>query len=63
MKCPHDSCGAWSRVLSTRNLITRRRECANGHRFTTTEVVKLESNDAQVIPCEAQGASPLQRQA
>lgn len=36
MKCPH--CGAWSTVLDTRNT-RRRRECANGHRFATVEVV------------------------
>ena len=37
MNCP--TCGAWSRVLSTRRGTLRRRECANGHRFTTREVV------------------------
>lgn len=35
MKCP--TCGAWSSVLATRGT-TRRRECANGHRFSTLEV-------------------------
>lgn len=35
MKCP--TCGAWSSVLETRG-VTRRRECANGHRFSTIEV-------------------------
>lgn len=39
MKCP--ICGAWCFVLSTRKGIIRRRECANGHRFTTIETVKL----------------------
>lgn len=37
MKCPE--CKAWTRVLSTRDGISRRRECANGHRFTTSEIV------------------------
>lgn len=36
MKCPH--CGAWSNVLETRTT-RRRRECANGHRFSTVEVL------------------------
>ena len=41
MICPH--CGAWAKVLSTRtqsggHLTRRRYECANEHRFTTTEV-------------------------
>jgi len=41
MKCP--TCGAWSLVKETRESPTfghtRRRECANEHRFTTQEVV------------------------
>ena len=36
MKCP--MCAAWSNVIETRNH-RRRRECGNGHRFTTQEVV------------------------
>lgn len=36
MKCP--ICSKWSTVLETRNH-SRRRECGNGHRFTTREVV------------------------
>ncbi len=36
MKCPQ--CGAWTEVLETRG-IKRRRECGNGHRFTTEEIV------------------------
>lgn len=36
MNCPR--CGAWTNVLATRGA-TRRRECGNGHRFTTVEVV------------------------
>jgi len=41
MKCP--TCGAWSIVKETRQSPTfgqtRRRECANEHRFTTQELV------------------------
>lgn len=36
MLCP--KCGARTAVLSTRHGITRRRQCANGHRFTTKEI-------------------------
>jgi len=34
MNCPE--CGAWSSVKQT-EMPRRRRECANGHRFTTQE--------------------------
>jgi transcriptional regulator NrdR family protein len=41
MKCPE--CGTWTEVLETRvtdkNQVTRRRECANTHRFRTYEIV------------------------
>lgn len=40
MKCPE--CGAWSTVVETRSSpvrYRRRRECGNGHNFTTEEVV------------------------
>ena len=41
MKCPQ--CGAWSLVKQTKNSptfgYTRRRECANEHRFSTQEVI------------------------
>ena len=41
MKCPE--CGAWSLVKQTKKSptfgYTRRRECANEHRFTTQEVI------------------------
>ena len=41
MKCP--TCGAWTLVKQTTTSptfgYTRRRECANEHRFTTQEVV------------------------
>jgi Zn ribbon nucleic-acid-binding protein len=42
--CPQ--CGAWTRVLSTRNGNIRRRECANSHRFFTEEKVLGLSNTA-----------------
>ena len=40
MKCPE--CGAWTEVRETKkirhtNILKRRRECGNGHRFTTHE--------------------------
>lgn len=35
MNCPE--CGAWSVVLDTRGP-RRRRECGNGHRFSTIEI-------------------------
>ena len=38
MNCPE--CGAWSVILETRSSpvrYRRRRECANGHKFTTEE--------------------------
>jgi DNA-binding NarL/FixJ family response regulator len=42
VKCPH--CGAWSEVLSTREAqewaTRRRRECGNGHKFSTYEVLQ-----------------------
>ena len=42
MKCP--ICNAWTEVKDTRESgefqTTRRRECANGHRFSTVELVK-----------------------
>jgi transcriptional regulator NrdR family protein len=40
MKCPHPNCGAWARVLSTRESgdgVRRRHECANLHRFSSVE--------------------------
>lgn len=39
MSCP--VCEAWTQVLRTDGL-QRRRECANGHRFNTVEVVVPE---------------------
>jgi transcriptional regulator NrdR family protein len=42
MNCPN--CGAWSSVKETRSdkaktMYRRRRECANGHKFTTEEKI------------------------
>lgn len=37
--CPE--CGKWTEVIETRayeNHVKRRRECGNGHRFTTQEI-------------------------
>ena len=42
MKCP--TCKAWSSVKDTRDT-RRRRECANGHRFSTEEVAVDEARD------------------
>ena len=36
LSCP--TCGAWTRVLETRGII-RKRECANNHRFYTSETL------------------------
>ena len=52
MNCPE--CGAWSVILETRSSTTRyrrRRECGNGHKFTTEEItvspetIKQEGRD------------------
>ena len=53
MKCP--LCGAPTDVLETRGVV-RRRECFNGHRFTTDEVVRVK----QAQPPQSQ---PTNRQA
>lgn len=47
MSCPQ--CGAWTLVKQTRTntkatLVTRRYECANGHRFTTEEKIKDDAS-------------------
>ncbi len=43
MKCP--TCGAWTIVMESRHG-TRRRECANLHRFTTQENVVTTGRSA-----------------
>ena len=45
MSCPQ--CGAWAQIKETRtnkdkNIVTRRYECGNMHRFSTEERVKDE---------------------
>ena len=46
MICNQPQCKAWTRVLETRhkydNETYRRYECANGHRFSTMERVKVD---------------------
>lgn len=46
MTCPH--CGAWTEVKETRG-VRRRRECGNGHRFTTIEQVVNDKTKMQVL--------------
>ena len=50
MNCPE--CGAWTTVKETRLTVMRyrrRRECGNGHKFTTEEVVvPQEQLDAEL---------------
>jgi len=44
MNCPE--CGAWSTVIETRSSpirYRRRRECGNGHKFTTEETIVSSS--------------------
>ena len=53
MKCPQ--CGAWTLIKQTRtnvkgNVVTRRYECANMHRFSTEERVKDELLRLRVQP-------------
>lgn len=50
MKCPQ--CGAWALIKETRtkkteNVVTRRYECANLHRFTTEEKVKNDTSKSR----------------
>jgi len=60
MKCPE--CNKWTDVLETRpirntNIIYRRRECGNGHRFVTHEIFhKLIKNEKTTHP-KNQGTS------
>lgn len=51
MNCP--KCDAWSEVLETRKGSQRRRQCANGHRFSTVEVRRED------IPTPAQRIESL----
>lgn len=57
MKCPH--CNAVSNVLSTRATkqgSTRRRECFNGHRFTTHGAPADHSQTAVTLPLDLANA-------
>lgn len=47
MRCPE--CGVWSRVLETRSDI-RARECANGHRWKSQEVVLVVGGKPRLSP-------------
>jgi transcriptional regulator NrdR family protein len=50
MKCP--ACGAWSEVKDTRQqkgYTTRRRICANEHRFTTKEFLWAVANKDAIL--------------
>lgn len=58
MKCPQ--CGAWAliketRTRVTRNVVVRRYECANLHRFSTEETVKctaVENPNAKTLTAQ-----------
>jgi transcriptional regulator NrdR family protein len=61
MKCPE--CGAWTEVRETRGP-RRRRECANGHRFSTEEVViksRKTKNDQKKMQLPTGKPVPLAR--
>jgi transcriptional regulator NrdR family protein len=59
MKCPY--CDSWSDVLQTRDSaaggLRRRRRCANGHRFSTTEQPNraLVDRDRQIVAAVTAG--------
>jgi len=66
MNCPE--CGAWTTISETRLTVMRyrrRRECGNGHKFTTEEVVvsqeQLDSESSERLKVfrekEPKGAS------
>ena len=55
MNCPQ--CGVWSSVVTTINKqshVQRRRECANGHKFSTEE---------RVVPAKKHGGDRKSRDA
>lgn len=58
MKCP--ICAKWSTVLETRNH-SRRRECGNGHRFTTREIVIENPRSAAMYERWAKEQQELKR--
>jgi len=50
VNCPE--CGAWTTISETRLTVMRyrrRRECGNGHRFTTEEVVVPQKQIEQEV--------------
>ena len=50
MNCPE--CGAWTTINETRLTVMRyrrRRECGNGHKFTTEEVVVPQEQIEQEV--------------
>ena len=50
MNCPE--CGAWTTINETRLTVMRyrrRRECGNGHKFTTEEVVVPQKQIEQEV--------------
>jgi transcriptional regulator NrdR family protein len=56
MKCPQ--CKTWAEVLETRTrktdgVVTRRYECANLHRFSTEERVRVRTETARSQPLDA----------
>jgi len=54
MNCP--TCGCWSHVLSTRKMIYRNRECANGHRFRTEERLVEEEDQLKIAVQKLRGS-------
>lgn len=49
MKCQVEGCKADTRILSTRDL-RRRRECFNGHRFSTVELLAPKKLPPEIRP-------------
>ena len=47
MKCP--TCKCASKVLATREEVNRRRQCVNGHRFGTVEIVAVELPNIRLL--------------
>jgi len=67
MKCP--VCNVWTTVNDTRNkegFTLRRRECGNGHKFTTEEHVKLQNmvagKSSRIRPPSERKDDPAERE-
>jgi len=67
MKCP--VCNVWTTVNDTRNkegFTLRRRECGNGHKFTTEEHVKLQNMEprksSKLRPTSERKDDPAERE-